>query len=113
MAGRDSLEDFKPLSMEEAMAMNIHARKPQKQRVRQGKAHAHKPPLTSNAAVTAAPVLAENPKPHTPKEPKPKKKSRRENLRMIQQMNMPIPDAAKLPGSNAPAWMADDGAEVM
>jgi hypothetical protein len=100
IAGRDSLEDFKPFSIEEAMAMDIHARKPQKQRMRPG-------------GKSAGPVAVTKPMPHTPKQPKPQKLSRRENLRMIQKMNMPIPDAAKLPGSNAPAWMADDGAEVM
>ena len=41
------------------------------------------------------------------------KKSRKENLMMIRKMTSNMPDAAKLPGSDAPAWMQDDGADIM
>jgi hypothetical protein len=45
--------------------------------------------------------------------PKKKKMSRKENLRMIRQMTSQMPDAAKLPGSDAPSWMQDDDHDIM
>ena len=42
-----------------------------------------------------------------------KKKSRKENLAAIRQMTSSMPDAAKLPGSDAPAWMQDDDHDIM
>ena len=42
-----------------------------------------------------------------------KKKSRKENLAAIRQLTSSMPDAAKLPGSDAPAWMQDDDHDIM
>ena len=102
--GRDSLDDFKPISMAEAMAMDVNGgkskdmekREPQKQRVNHNKNAKKKPKSVDNVTSSEHP-----------------KKSRRENLNLIRQMMLNIPDASKLPGSNAPAWMIDDSAEVI
>jgi chromosome segregation ATPase len=104
LVNRDSLEldnGFQKVSFQNAIRMgggNHQQAKNKPQRVQ-----------FKRMAANAEPVVESQQK----SKPKKKKMSRKENLRMIRQMTSQMPDAAKLPGSDAPSWMQDDDHDIM
>ena len=122
LAMRDSLEvqqprSFQPISMADAMRMGGGSRVPlnNKPQQRQQQHRVQFKRLESQSGVDPSSNVCI---PSMKKKTKVssnivRKKSRKENLAAIRKMTSNMPDAAKLPGSDAPAWMQDDDHEIM